>query len=95
MTIEKINEWLDKEYGISYTELQKIHEFLCEDRNKYAESEREKQRRIDKAIEYIDKNILVGYDMLGFNRDIVAGIVVNDLLNILRGENKGGDEDEE
>lgn len=29
MNIEKIDKWLDKEYGISYIELQKIHEFLC------------------------------------------------------------------
>ena len=40
MNIEKVDKWLDKEYGISYTELQKIHEFLCEDRNKYAEKSR-------------------------------------------------------
>ena len=77
MNIEKVDKWLDKEYGISYTELQKIHEFLCEDRNKYAEKSRELQRRIDKAIEYIDR------------RDLEWGSEEHEyLLNILRGEDK-------
>ena len=39
--------------------------------------------KIDKAIEYINKNILVGFNEVGFKSDIVAGIVVNDLLEIL------------
>ena len=40
----------------------------------------------EKAIEYINKNILIGFDKAGFSKDIVAGIVVNELLKILKGD---------
>ena len=46
------------------------------------------QQRIDKAIEYINKNILISFDKVGFKTDKIAGIVVDNLLNILN----GGDE---
>lgn len=75
MTIEKVDKWLDDEYGISYTELRKIDEFICEERNKFAEKERELQRRIDKAIEYIEKT------QEGYVSELK-------LLDILRGEDK-------
>lgn len=42
------------------------------------------------AIEYINKNILINYEKIGFKTDTVAGIVVDDLLNIL---NKGSESD--
>ena len=56
MKIEEIDKWLDDKYGISYTEQRKIDEFICEERNKFAEKERELQRRIEKAVEYIKDN---------------------------------------
>lgn len=46
----------------------------------------ELQQRIYKAIEYIEENILINFDKVGFNSDIIAGIVVNKLLEILKGE---------
>ena len=48
---------------------------------KHLYSEVKKQK--DDAIEYIKKNILIGYDKYGFDKNIVAGIVVNDLLRML------------
>ena len=48
---------------------------------KHLYSEVKKQK--DDVVEYIKKNILIGYDKVGFNKDIVAGIVVNDLLRML------------
>ena len=44
--------------------------------------------RCEKAIEYINKNILINFGKVGFKTDTVAGIVVDNLLNILN----GGDE---
>ena len=43
----------------------------------------EVKKQKDDAIEYIKKNILIGYDKYGFDKNIVAGIVVNDLLRML------------
>ena len=44
------------------------------------------QQRIDKAVEYINKNILIGFNNAGFKTDKVAGIIVDELLNILKGD---------
>ena len=41
------------------------------------------KKQKDDVVEYIKKNILIGYDKYGFDKDIVAGIVVNDLLRML------------
>ena len=30
MNIEEIDKWLDIEYGVSYTELEKIHDWLVD-----------------------------------------------------------------
>lgn len=55
----------------------------------YFSSENDKlQQRIDKAIEYIDKNIIVKFNKLDYKTDTVAGIVVDDLLDILKGSDK-------
>lgn len=48
---------------------------------KHLYSEVKKQK--DDVVEYIKKNILIGYDKYGFDKNIVAGIVVNDLLRML------------
>ena len=39
-----------------------------------------------KAIEYINNNIVISFDKVGFNTNKVAGIVVDDLLKILGGD---------
>ena len=44
--------------------------------------------RIDKAIEYIEDRIIVNFDEYDFHKDIVAGIIVNELLDILKGSDK-------
>jgi len=51
------------------------------DHYKHLYSEVKKQK--DDGIEYIKKNILIGYDKYGFDKNIVAGIVVNELLRML------------
>ena len=48
---------------------------------KHLYSEVKKQK--DDVVECIKKNILIGYDKYGFDKNIVAGIVVNDLLRML------------
>ena len=40
MTLEEINKWLDNEYGVSYTKLEKLHDFYFE---KYCDLKKENQ----------------------------------------------------
>ena len=50
MKIEKIDKWLDDKYGISYTELVKIKEYLVEENEKL----KEKNNDLNKIIENIN-----------------------------------------
>ena len=56
---------------------------LVEQLKKLQQENKQLKEDKKKAIEYINKNILVGFNEVGFKSDIVAGIVVNDLLEIL------------
>ena len=45
MNIEIIDKWLDNEYGVSYTRLEELHDFLIEQDIKHQE---EKDKEIEK-----------------------------------------------
>ena len=50
MNIEEIDKWLDNEYGVSYTELEKLHDFVVD-------GDREHQEQKDKVINDLLKRI--------------------------------------
>lgn len=86
MNIEIIDEWLDEEYGVSYTNLEKLHDFYFEKYAGHKEEIKELQDRIEKAIEYIEKNY---YETIeDYKGYVIATIGIEELLNILKGENK-------
>jgi uncharacterized protein YPO0396 len=45
VNIEEIDKWLDNEYGVSYTRLEKLHDFVVEQDMKHQE---EKDKEIEK-----------------------------------------------
>ena len=49
MNIEEIDKWLDIEYGVSYTELEKIHDWLVD---KIQAKDKEIER-LNKGLEYM------------------------------------------
>lgn len=63
-------------------------ELLISNAMNYAEAQDYKSR-CEKAIEYINKNIVINFDKVGFDTNQIAGIVVDKLLEILQ----GGDEE--
>ena len=63
----------------SYEDLQKKAELGEHYKHLYSEVKKQK----DDVVEYIKKNILISYDKYGFDKNIVAGIIVNDLLRML------------
>lgn len=67
-------------------ENQKLREALQTD--KLMKAFMVEHNRNEKAIEYINKNILIGFNNAGFKTDKVAGIIVDDLLNILKGDDE-------
>lgn len=50
MNIEEIDKWLDNEYGVSYTELEKLHDFVVD-------RDREHQEQKDKVVNDLLKRI--------------------------------------
>ena len=50
MNIEEIDKWLDNEYGVSYTELEKLHDFVVD-------RDIEHQEQKDKVINDLLKRI--------------------------------------
>lgn len=56
MNIEKIDKWLDKEYGISYTELTKIKEYLTAELQKANDSVEwwhNRYKAVQKELDYL------------------------------------------
>lgn len=75
MKIEKIDKWLDDKYGISYTELVKIKEYLVEENERLEKLNEanylsfiDANARNKKAIEYIKQNCITSdkWEDLGF-----------------------------
>ena len=52
MNKEEIDKWLNNEYGVSYTRLEELHDFLIEQNMKYQDKIANLQEKIDQAIEY-------------------------------------------
>ena len=66
-----------------YEDLEEENKKLQEEKDHYKHLYSEVKKQKDDVIEYIKKNILFGYDKYGFDKNIVAGIVINDLLRML------------
>lgn len=85
--LEEENERLKEKCDYLQRSCDRKEEQRDDARMEYMEQE-DYKTRCEKAIEYINKNILISFDKVGFKKDKVAGIVVDKLLNILY----GGDE---
>lgn len=78
MKIEKIDKWLDDKYGISYTELVKIKDYLVDENERLSEI-------IDKAIKFIIDNAV--YKKITVNQQVYYNeYIINQALDILRGK---------
>ena len=93
MNLQEVDKWLYEEFGISYTKLEELHDFVLEQGLKKEEKlqkqleayENMKKEAIEyiKKLDIIDKNIKIDY--------CVDEDIKDDLLNIL---NKVGGSDE-
>ena len=105
MNIEEIDKCLDNEYGVSYTELEKLHDFVVDRDREHQEQKdkvvnvllkrisnlefevEEKDRRIDKAIDFLKENACIDEDVEYFCDDLRYDDCKK-LLEILKGEDK-------
>ena len=76
MNIEEIDKWLDNEYGVSYTRLEELHDFLIEQNMKYQDKidnlQQENKKLKDnwnKLKEWVNKQ----YDYYMNNKDYIGG----------------------
>ena len=63
MNKEEIDKWLDNEYGVSYTSLEEIHDWLVDENIKKDKEIERLNDRIGKAIklleEYLDREYVI------------------------------------
>ena len=82
MTIEEIDKWLDNEYGVSYTSLEEIHDWLV-DENMKKDKEIERLNNIINELErYIKEEYI--YDDIGMK--IFDASKLQDKLKELKGD---------
>lgn len=65
MNLEAINNWLDEEYGCSYTKLEELHDFYFE---KYCDLKKENQE-LKLELSGYRQAILEDKDMLGLKEE--------------------------
>ena len=83
MNIKEIDKWLDNEYGVSYTELEKLHDFVVD-------RDREHQEQKDKVINDLLKRISnLEFDVEDKQREIerLNNIIHKAILELVRYEN--------
>ena len=66
MNLESVNKWLDEEYGISYTRLEELHDFVIEQDMKHQE---EKDKEIDR-LNNIIKDLIKDIEIISECEDI-------------------------
>lgn len=57
MNIKEVDKWLDKEYGVSYTRLEELHDFVIEQDLKHQATKDKELQRKDNIINGIKKEI--------------------------------------
>jgi len=55
MNLETINKWLDNEYGVSYTRLEELHDFVVEQDLKHQEKAEKEIDRLNNVINELEK----------------------------------------
>ncbi|MBQ6628551.1 MAG: hypothetical protein IJI98_11110 [Methanosphaera sp.] len=55
MNIQAIDKWLDNEYGVSYTKLEELHDFVVEQDLKHREEKDKEIERLNYIINGIDE----------------------------------------
>lgn len=57
MNIEEIDEWLDNEYGVSYTRLEKLHDFVIDQDLKHQENAEKEIKQLKSSLEAISQSL--------------------------------------
>ena len=76
MNIEEIDKWLDNEYGVSYTRLEELHDFLIEQNMKYQDKNdnlQQENQELKKQLEYLRSGEY--YNQLRFENEMLQQVV--------------------
>ena len=55
MNLEIINKWLENEFGVSYTRLEELHDWLVEENMKLKDKNQQLKKQKDDVVELIKK----------------------------------------
>ena len=85
MNIEEIDKWLENEYGVSYTRLEELHDFVIEQDLKHQEKAQQELGQYKNILEDIDKYI---HSFKIENIGEKTMLILNDILLIKNGLGK-------
>ena len=57
MNIEEIDEWLNSEYGVSYTRLEELHDFVIDQDLKHQEKAEKEIKQLKSSLEAISQSL--------------------------------------
>lgn len=85
MNIEEIDKWLDNEYGVSYTRLEELHDFVVEQDLKHREEKNKEINRLNNIINELEEYIKPYLYMLNGiqDRDIYEQCQLDDFTDIM------------
>jgi len=63
MNDEIVNKWLDKEYGVSYNELERIHDYLLTENHKLKDKYNKLQSNWNSLREWLENNYEESHDI--------------------------------
>ncbi len=88
MNLETINKWLDDKYGVSYTRLEELHDFVVEQDLKHQEKAQKEIDRLNNVINELEKWLINETEKLhnisGDNFTTVGQSVYQEILDKLK-----------
>ena len=84
MNLETINKWLDNEYGVSYTRLEELHDFVVEQDLKHQEKAEKEIERLNNIINELEKEVIKEKERTYYDRDAYRFTAYEHILDKLQ-----------
>ena len=84
MNIEEIDKWLDNEYGVSYTRLEELHDFVVEQDLKHREEKDKEIDRLNNIINELEKYIHNELVLDFYNDDMPCELIINKMEKMIK-----------
>lgn len=84
MNLEIIDKWLDNEFGVSYTRLEELHDFVIEQDLKHQEKADKEIERLNNIINGLEKYIHNELVLDFYNDDMPCELIINKMEKMIK-----------